>query len=357
MLNQLNSSMQVKANLQMLFQIIFLEISMRFKQLFFTLTVVIGFNALLGFQAAAQSNTHNFPNRPVTLVVPFTSGSGSDTIARIMGPKLSEKWKQPVIVDNRAGASGNLGTDKVAKAAPDGYTLLMAIDTMTMTPAIYKNLPYDPINDLAPITRLAVSTYAMAVNNDVPAKDLNSLLAYLKSKPGQLNYASPGNGTPHHLNMEYLKSLRGLDVVHVPYKGLTGAQTDLIGGQVQLMFATFNSLLPLAKAKKLKMLSVTGAKRSELMPDVPTFTEQGLPEMENMYPWYAVLSPSNTPKDIQDKIFKDFSDVIQMDDVKKQLADSGIFVRLSTSDQLRDIIKTDIDRWKKLVQQANIPLN
>jgi tripartite-type tricarboxylate transporter receptor subunit TctC len=157
--------------------------------------------------------------------------------------------------------------------------------------------------------------------------------------------------------MEYLKSLRGLDVVHVPYKGLTGAQTDLIGGQVQLMFATFNSLLPLAKAKKLKMLAVTGAKRSELMPDVPTFTEQGLPEMENMYPWYAVLSPSNTPKDIQDKIFKDFSDVIQMDDVKKQLADSGIFVRLSTSDQLRDIIKTDIDRWKKLVQQANIPLN
>jgi tripartite-type tricarboxylate transporter receptor subunit TctC len=330
---------------------------MRIKQLFFTLAVVVGFSTPLVFQAVAQSNVNNFPNRPVTLVVPFTSGSGSDTIARIVGPKLSEKWKQPVVVDNRAGASGNLGTDKVAKAAPDGYTLLMAIDTMTMTPAIYKSLPYDPINDLAPISRLAVATYAVAINNDVPAKDLNSLFAYIKSKPGQLNYGTPGSGTPHHLNMEYLKALRGLDILHVPYKGLAGAQTDLIGGQVQLMFATFNSLLPLAKSGKIKMLAVTGAKRSELMPDVPTFTEQGLSEMGNLFPWYAVLSPINTPKDIQAKIFKDFSDVMQMDEVKKQLADSGIFVRLSTSEQLRDIIKTDMDRWKKLVQQANISLN
>ena len=329
---------------------------MRSKKLFLSWAVV-SLYVLLGFQAIAQTGANNFPNRPVTLVVPFTSGSGSDTIARIVGPKLSEKWKQAVVVDNRAGASGNLGTDKVAKAVPDGYTLLMAIDTMTMTPAIYKSLPYDPINDLAPISRLAVATYVMAINNDVPAKDLNSLFAYIKSKPGQFNYGTPGSGTPHHLNMEYLKTLRGLDLLHVPYKGLAGAQTDLIGGQVQMMFATFNSLLPLAKSGKIKMLAVTGAKRSELMPDVPTFTEQGLPEMENLFPWYAVLSPSNTPKDIQAKIHKDFSDVMLMDEVKKQLSDSGIFVRLSTSDQLRDIIKTDLDRWKKLVQQANIPLN
>jgi tripartite-type tricarboxylate transporter receptor subunit TctC len=305
----------------------------------------------------AQGSSGTFPNRPVTLVVPFTSGSGSDTIARIISPKLAERWKQAVVVDNRPGASGNLGADKVAKSTPDGYTLLMAIDTMTMTPAVYKSMPFDPINDLAPIARLAVATYAMAINNDVPAKDLPSLLNYIKNKPGQLNYGTPGNGTPHHLVMEYLKNLKGLDMLHVPYKGLAGAQTDLIGGQVQVMFATFNSLLPLGKGNKIKLLAVTGAKRSELMPDIPTFTEQGIPEMENLFPWYAVLSPANTPKDLQNKIYKDFSEVMQLEEIKKQLSDQGIFVRLSTSEQLKDLIKTDIDRWKKLVQQANIPTN
>ena len=250
-----------------------------------------------------------------------------------------------------------LGADKVAKSTPDGYTLLMAIDTMTMTPAVYKSMPFDPINDLAPIARLAVATYAMAINNDVPAKDLPSLLNYIKNKPGQLNYGTPGNGTPHHLVMEYLKNLKGLDMLHVPYKGLAGAQTDLIGGQVQVMFATFNSLLPLGKGNKIKLLAVTGAKRSELMPDIPTFTEQGIPEMENLFPWYAVLSPANTPKDLQNKIYKDFSEVMQLEEIKKQLNEQGIFVRLSTSEQLKDLIKTDIDRWKKLVQQANIPTN
>lgn len=324
------------------------------RRFFFIITYLL---SLIAWNTYAQGNTSVFPNRPVTLVVPFTSGSGSDTIARIISPKLSEKWKQAVIVDNRPGASGNLGTDKVAKSSPDGYTLLMAIDTMTMTPAVYKNLPYDPINDLAPIARLAVATYAMAINNDVPAKDLNSLLTYIKNKPGQLNYGTPGNGTPHHLVMEYLKNLKGLDMLHVPYKGLAGAQTDLIGGQVQVMFATFNSLLPLGKANKIKLLAVTGARRSELMPEIPTFTEQGIAEMEDLFPWYAVLAPANTPKDLQNKIFKDFSEVMQLEEVKKQLNEQGIFVRISSSEQLKDLIRTDIERWKKLVQQANISVN
>jgi len=309
------------------------------------------------FNSFAQSSAANYPNKVVTLVVPFTSGSGSDTISRIISPKLSERWKQPVIVDNRAGASGNIGTDHAAKSAPDGYNILMAIDTMTMTPAVYKTLPFDPIKDLDPIARLATSSYALAVTNTLPVKDVNSLLALIKSKPGQLNYGSPGNGTPHHLSMELLKSLKGVDIVHVPYKGIAGATTDLIGGQVQVMFATFNSMIPFAKAGKLKMIAVTGAKRSDLMPDVPTFTEQGIPELENLYPWYGVLVPAGTPKDIQNKIYNDYTAVMKLPEVEKQLNDLGIQVRLSTGDQLKDIIQSDIARWKKVVKDANIQAN
>ena len=305
----------------------------------------------------AQGSASNYPNKVVSLVVPFTSGSGSDTISRIVSPKLSERWKQPVIVDNRAGASGNIGTDHVAKSNPDGYSILMAIDTMTMTPAVYKSLPFDPIKDLDPIARIATSSYALAVTNTLPVKDVNSLVALIKSKPGQLNYGSPGNGTPHHLSMELLKSLKGLDIVHVPYKGIAGATTDLIGGQVQVMFATFNSLLPFAKAGKLKLIAVTGAKRSELMPDVPTFTEQGIPEVENLYPWYGVLVPAGTPKDIQNKIYNDYVAVMKLPEVEKQLNELGIYVRLTNGEQLKEIIQSDITRWKKVVKDANIQAN
>ncbi len=316
--------------------------------------IVAALIATFSATSHAQSDSQNYPSRPVTLVVPFTSGSGSDTIARIISPKLSERWKQAVIVDNRPGASGNLGTDKVAKAQPDGLTLLMAIDTITMTPSIYKSLPYDPIRDLAPIARLAVASYGLAINNDVPAKDLNSLFALIKSKPGKMNYASPGSGTPHHLSMELLKNLKGLELVHVPYKGLSGAQTDLIGGQVQVMIATFNSLLPFAKAGKIKMLAVTGSKRSELLPEVPTFLEQGIPEFENLFPWYGVLAPAGTPKEIQSKLYKDFTEVMELEDVKKQLKDQGIFVNLLNADQLSSLMKSDMQRWKNVVTQAHI---
>jgi len=323
----------------------------------FQLFCAIAICAVTTTSSFAQSSVANYPNKVVTLVVPFTSGSGSDTISRIISPKLSERWKQPVIVDNRAGASGNIGTDHAAKSAPDGYTILMAIDTMTMTPAVYKTLPFDPIKDLEPIARLATSSYALAVTNTLPVKDVNSLLALIKTKPGQLNYGSPGNGTPHHLSMELLKSLKGVDIVHVPYKGIAGATTDLIGGQVQVMFATFNSLIPFAKAGKLKMIAVTGAKRSELMPEVLTFTEQGIPELENLYPWYGVLVPTGTPKEIQNKIYNDYTSVMKLPEVEKQLNDLGIQVRLSTGEQLKDIIQSDIARWKKVVKDANIQAN
>ncbi len=324
------------------------------KSPFLLLGVITSVIMMFSSVVHAQSDAQNYPSRPVTLVVPFTSGSGSDTIARIISPKLAERWKQAVIVDNKPGASGNLGTDKVAKSPPDGLTLLMAIDTITMTPSIYKSLPYDPMRDLAPIARLAVASYGLAINNDVPAKDLNSLFTLIKSKPGKMNYASPGSGTPHHLSMELLKSIKGLDLVHVPYKGLSGAQTDLIGGQVQVMIATFNSLLPFAKSGKVKMLAVTGSKRSELLPEIPTFLEQGIPEFENLFPWYGVLAPAGTPKEIQNKLYKDFTEVMELDDVKKQLKDQGIFVNILNAEQLSTLMKNDMQRWKNVVTQAHI---
>jgi tripartite-type tricarboxylate transporter receptor subunit TctC len=305
--------------------------------------------------AFSQQSVASFPARPVTLVVPFTAGSGSDIISRIISQRLSERWKQAVVVENRPGASGNLGVDRVAKAAPDGLTLLMVINSFTMTPPLYKSLPYDPRADFAPIARLAVSSYALVVHNDVPARDVKSLIAFAKNQPpGQLNYGTPGNGTPHHLGMELLKSSVGINVMHVPYKGLSGALTDLMGGQVQMMFATVHSVLPHARAGRLRMLAVTGEQRSALAPEVPTFREQGIAALDDMDAWYGVLAPAKTPPELVARLNQDFLEVVQSEDTRKQLAAQGLIVQTSTPAQLREQIHSDLRRWSKVVADAHI---
>ncbi len=305
--------------------------------------------------ALAQQSVASYPSRPVILVVPFTAGSGSDIIARIITPRLSERWKQAVVVENRPGASGNLGADRVAKAAPDGLTLLMAINTFTMTPPLYKTLPYDPIADFAPVARLAVANYALVVNSEVAARDVRSLVALAKGLPaGQLNYASPGNGTPHHLGMELMKSSLGIHVVHVPYKGIAGALTDVVGGQVQMMFATVHSVLPQVRSGKLRMLAVTGAQRSALAPDIPTFREQGVTALEGLDAWYGVMAPARTPPDLLARLQRDFVEVLESDDIRKQLLGQGLFVQTSSSAELRDQIRADLVRWSKVVADAHI---
>lgn len=313
--------------------------------------------ATLAFSAPAfaQTTAGGFPSRPVTLVAPFTPGSGSDTISRIIGPRLAERWKQAVVVENRAGASGNLGADRVAKAAPDGLTLLMAINTFTMTPAMYKTLPYNPLTDFTPIARLATANFALVVNSDVPAKDVKSLVAWIKSQPaGKLNYGSPGNGTPHHLGMELVKSSVGIDVVHVPYKGISGALTDLLGGQVQMMFASFHSVLPNVRAGKLRMLGLTGPTRSTLLPDVPTFREQGLTVLETVDNWYAVMAPAGMAPALTERLHRDFVEVMQEPEVRSKLAEQGLTIQTSSAAELRDQIASDITRWKKVVADARI---
>ena len=303
--------------------------------------------------ADAQSATA-FPNKLVTLVVPFTASSGSDIIARIIGPKLSAKWGQTVIVDNKPGASGNIGATQVAKSPPDGHTLLMAINSFMMTPALYKSLPYDPVKDFEPVVRLADANYVFAVNPSVPAKDMKSLMAYIKANPGKVHYASPGNGTPQHLAMELLKSDFGLDVAHVPYKGIAGALTDLIGGQVEMMFGTVHSLRPYAEAGKLRLLAVTGTARNPLAPDVPTFREQGIEVMDSVDAYYFVLAPARTPPDVVARLNRDFIAVMNDEDVKAQLAKLGLSVKTNSPAELGAMVKADLPRWKKVVTTAGI---
>jgi len=317
----------------------------------FVLATLTG--ALLSISALAQSSAA-FPAKTITLVVPFTPSSGSDIIARIIAPKLAAKWGHPVIVDNKPGASGNLGAQAVAKAAPDGHTLLMAINTFTMTPAIYKNLGFDPISDFSPITKLAESGFAFAVNPNVPAKDIKSLIALAKKNGGKLNYASPGNGTPHHLAMELFKSSYQLDILHVPYKGIQGALTDLMGGQVQMMFATVHSTRPLEQAGKMRFFAVTGDTRNPSVPDIPTFKEQGIQDMEGIDAWFAVLAPGRTPTETISRINRDVIEVMNAPDTKAELAQKGLNVATSTPAQLATVIKTDLARWKKVVIEANI---
>lgn len=306
---------------------------------------------------AATLAAHAFPERTVTLVVPFTPGSGSDIIARIIAPKLSERWKQAVIVDNKAGASGNIGAEAAAKAAPDGHTLLMAINTLTMAPNLYKKVPFDPTTDFTPIMKMAVANFAIVVNPNIGATDLPGVVALAKAKPGQINFGSPGNGTPHHLAMELMKQQLGFDMLHVPYKGISNATTDLIGGQVQLMFASVHSMLPHVRSGRLRMLASTGATRSAVTPNVPVFREYGIEFMDAVDAWYAVLAPAKTSPELVKALHRDVSAVLALPEVKEQMAAQGLVIQTSTPEQLGSLIQADYARWKKTIADAKIQVD
>ena len=307
---------------------------------------------LLASSFAAQA----FPDRTVTLVVPFTPGSGSDIIARIIAPKLSERWKQAVIVDNKAGASGNIGAEAAAKAAPDGHTLLMAINTLTMAPNLYKRVPFDPTTDFTPVMKMAVANFAIVVNPNIGANDLPGVIALAKAKPGQINFGSPGNGTPHHLAMELMKQQLGFDMLHVPYRGISNATTDLMGGQVQLMFASVHSMLPHVRSGRLRMLASTGATRSAVTPNVPVFREYGIEFMDAVDAWYAVLAPAKTSPELVKTLHRDVSAVLALPEVKEQMAAQGLVIQISSPEQLGSLIQADYARWKKTIADAKIPV-
>src|SRR6267142_4142127 len=257
--------------------------------------------ALLLLASVANAQESTWPSRTVQIVVPYTPGTGADILARILGPRLAERWKIAVVTDNRAGASGNIGTDFVAKSAPDGYTLLCTATSFGTNPAINQKLPFDPVKSFAPVILLATSTMGLIVTQGLPAKSMREFLELARSQPGKLYYSSPGNGGPQHLAMELLKLDARIDLVHVPYKGSGGALADLVGGHVQAMIMSLQTVAPYVQSGKLRMLAVMSAQRSEAFPDVPTLKELGLPDLE-VDTWYGVFAPAGTSKGVVAKL-------------------------------------------------------
>src|SRR5712664_914942 len=256
---------------------------------------------LLAGICAAANGQDVYPNRAVHITVPFTPGTGADILARVLGPRLAGRWRSAVVVENRVGATGNIGTEYVAKAAPDGYTLLFTATSFGTNPALSRTLRFDPVKSFAPVVLAATSALAVIVNPQVPAKSLREFIALARAEPGKLHYSSPGNGGPQHLAMELLKLEAGIDIVHVPYKGAGGALADLIGGHVAAMISAVQTAAPHVQSGKLRMLAVMSGERSGAFPAVPTVREAGLPELE-VETWYGLLAPANTPPAAIDKV-------------------------------------------------------
>jgi tripartite-type tricarboxylate transporter receptor subunit TctC len=322
-----------------------------------TRILACGAMALLAFNVTAQAplkgGAASYPNRPVQIIVPFTPGTGMDILARTVGQKLSERWGQPVIVDNRAGASGNIGTDMVVKAAPDGYTLLITANTLVMTVSLYKNVPYDPIRDLAPVEKMAVGTMALTLNPSVPAHTLKEFVAYAKANPGKLAYGSPGVGTPQHLAAELLKSTAGIDMLHVPYKGSAGAITGLLSGDVAMMCNALHAVLPQVKAGRINAIAVGGTRRARAAPDIPTFAESGYPDFDVDF-WYGMLAPAATPKEIIAKLNQDIAQILNTPEVRDALANQGLEPVTGTPEQFGALIRSDLARWANVIQTAGV---
>jgi len=305
--------------------------------------------AAFAFSFAAQAQ---YPSRPIKLVVPFTPGTGIDILARTWGQKLQERVKVPVVIENRPGASGNIGTEAVAKAPADGYTLLMTATTLVQSAVLNKSVPYDP-KAMTPIGLAAVGNLSLVANPSVPARSVAELVALAKARPGQLNYASPGNATPHHLAMELLKLQFGMQLVHVPYKGTAGAVADILGGQVQLMFLPVHVALPQVQAGKLNMLASGGVQRSPATPEVPSLAEAGVRDID-VDIWYALLGPAGLPRDVVALLNAELAAILGDAQTRAGLLKQGLNPRTGTPAELAKLIESDLERWGRVVREARI---
>ena len=293
-----------------------------------------------------------WPSRPVHIIVPYTPGTGADILARVLGPKLSERWKAAVVTDNKPGATGNIGADAAAKSPADGYTLLLTATSFTTNPAL-KPAPFDPVKDFAPIALIATGALGVYINPNVPAKTMKEFVQLVKSQPGKLYYSSPGNGGPQHLAMELLKLETGMDIVHVPYKGAAGAISDLVGGHVQAMISALQTVAPHVHGGRLRMLAVMSAQRSDAFPDVPTLKQAGLPDLE-VETWYAMFAPAGTPPAIVARTNADLNDFLKEADVKDVLEKQGLQPRGGSSEVLGERVKKDLASWTRVVKAAHI---
>ena len=306
--------------------------------------------------AACTASAQQFPGKPVRILVGFTAGSSIDVVVRIVGQKLSEMWGQPVIIDNRLGAGGNVAADAVAKAAPDGYTLLSPNAGLAISAAFYRKLPYDALKDLRPITQIAAQPHVLTVNNELPANSVKELIALAKAKPGQLSFASGGPGNSDHMAGELFKYMAGIDVVHVPYKGGNQALNDTISGQVAMYFPGVPVALPMVKAGKVRAFATTGPKRLPALPDVPTLAEAGVPGYEVIL-WYGLLGPAGLSDDVTAKIYAAMARVLKMPEVQERLAGLGVEPVGSTPAAYAAFLKAEIAKWEKVKKATGLTID
>ena len=304
-----------------------------------------------GFCASLQAA--DYPARSIRYIVPQGAGGSSDTLARVVTQKLSEALGQQVVTDNRPGATGNIGTEIAARAAPDGYTLLQVATSHATNPALAVRMPFDPIRDFAPITLLSQSPNLWIVHPSLPAKNMRELIALAKTRPGEINYSSSGTGSSQHLAGELLKSLAHIDIVHIPYKGSPPALIDVLGGRVVLMCSTIAPAMPLVKSGKLRALAVTSLQRSAAAPEIPTVAESALPGYEATA-WQGVLAPAGTPREIIVRLNTELVRVINLPEVRKQLAEQGYEPAGNSPEQFAEYIKTEIAKWTRVIRAAGL---
>jgi tripartite-type tricarboxylate transporter receptor subunit TctC len=318
-----------------------------------TATLVAAFLAAAANLAVAADA---WPTKPVTIVIPFAAGGTTDIIGREVGQKLSEELKQPVIIDNRPGAGGTLGASLVAHASPDGYTFFMSTVAHAMAPGIYKKLPYDFIKDLDPIGMVATTPNVLVVNPSVPVNNVSELIGYIKAHPNTVNYGSAGSGSTEHFSGELFRSMTGVDITHVPYKGGAPMMTDLIGGQIQMAIETSASAAPYVRSGKVKALAVTGTKRSPAYPNLPTMDEAGI-KGYTVTTWFALMAPHGTPAAIEERVSAALAKVLKDPALQKRFEDQGVSAGTLGSGELAGFIKSETTRWGDVARKAGIKVD
>jgi tripartite-type tricarboxylate transporter receptor subunit TctC len=294
-----------------------------------------------------------WPSQPIKFIVPYTPGTGMDMIARTVGPKLAERLGQPVVIENKPGASGNIGADAVAKSAPDGYTVMVTANTMLIAANLYRSVPFDPLKDFAPISLAARGTLLLCANPKTGINSVADLIAQAKANPGRLTYSSPGVGTPHHMSMELFKDLTGTDLLHVPYKGSAGALTDLLSGEISVGFVPIHVAMPYVKAGRLRALAVGSARRHPNAPDLPTLQELGVKGAE-VDMWYAFLAPKGTPAAVIDRLDAELRTILSLPELKSGFDKQGMEAASSTPEELYALMQHDSARWAAVIRKNNI---
>lgn len=302
---------------------------------------------------ATSASAQDYPNKPIRMVLPFPPGGVTDLLARALAEKLAPRLGQPVIVDNKPGAGTVLASDFVARAPADGYTLLMAASSLGTAPLIYEKISYDAIKSFTPVTQVASVVHVVVVNPALPVKSIQELIAYAKANPGKLNYSSTGTGTSTHLEGELLKSMAGVYMVHIPYRGSGPALTDLVGGQVSVMIDALGSSGPFIRAGKLRPLAVTTARRSQSIPELPTVAESGLPGYEAM-PWLGLVAPAGTPQLVVDRFHREVIKVLEDPEIRERFKGWGLDIIGNTPAEFSSFLRRDVDQWARVIKSANI---